>query len=190
MQEQEKSKCSQASVYQSISLNELPAHEPLPLRRQRRLRTAQIVRVRPHLTRVPDRHAAKALERLAVRDDALQLCAVDIAAARRARRAGNSQEDLDILVAARVAAPVVPGLEVEVGLVCRAAHVRLRAAVVVVELHEDGVEVDLSLEHVVHVGVRVWALRRSSEHPVLARLGLVRVHEAAQLVGEVDHVLG
>ena len=78
--------------------------------------------------------------------------------------------------------PVVPDVEVPR---VRVAEVD-DAAPVVVELHLDEVEGHLAVEHLVHRGVGVDALRRSGEE-LLAASGAV--HQLAQLVGEGNHVL-
>lgn len=103
------------------------------------------------------------------------------------RRAGwNAQKHLDVLVRRSLASPLVPCVEVEVVLLAGAGVVRLHAAVVVVELDENGVEAD-GIEEGLVCGVGVRALWRGCKVALLA-VGSV-VDEAAELSNEGHHVL-
>ena len=104
----------------------------------------------------------------------LQRLCSQIPRSRRRRTRRHTQEDLHILVLrTSIPRPVVPGREVKRVLLVRrgrgsggVARSRIEGvdtAVVVVELHEDGVEGDVAIQQVVGCDVWVRALRGGGE---------------------------
>jgi hypothetical protein len=123
---------------------------------------------------------------LAVGDNVAQNAGSDVAAASSSGAGGHTNQELDVLVGARLLGPVVPGAEVESGLGTGAAGEGVDTAVVVVELDLDEVERDGAVEHVVVSHIRVDALGRGGE--VVGAVG--GVHQAAQLLAKGRHVHG
>lgn len=146
-------------------------------------------RVRPQLAHIPHHDASETSKRLAVRNRRRQGAARGIPRARGARVRGNAQQDLDVRVRADGVRPRVPRGEVEVVLRRGARDVALHAAVVVVELDLDEVEVHRARQHLVVRRVRVRALRRGAEVVGFVSRGRGDIHERAQLLAEGGHVL-
>lgn len=137
------------------------------------------------LAGIPDHDTAEAGEALGVLDNGSKAGGGLEAGAGRSRAARSTDVDLHIRVLGDVLGPVVPGLEVEVRLRGGAGSERLQTAVVVVELHPDGVKGNGAVEHGVVRSIGVGALRRGSQ---VVLLGRVLVHQRAELVAKGRHV--
>ena len=140
----------------------------------------------PDLRHVPDHGTAEAVELLAPLKDGSKLLSADVSRARGAGVTRSADEDLDVGVGAGLR-PVVPLLEVVVGLLLGAGLEGRDAAEVVVELNHDEVEGYVAVQHLSHGRVGVRALRGRRQVVLLARVGR---HVLPEALGERQQVAG
>ena len=155
----------------------------LPKRLNHRVQEALI---RVYLRNIPEHSPAKAIKRLRILDNLLQLVSANIARVSTSLIARGANKHLRILILRRLARPLVPGVKVEVGLVFGGGLEGLQTAGVVVELDEDRVDGHRSVQDVFVCGVGIGALRGGCQ---IDPLGAVGVGELAQSACERRHVL-
>ena len=140
-----------------------PLSNSSPLARQRRLDSSQEAAIRDRLAGIPHHHPPKATELLTIIDNRIQGPRSLVPTPRGRGPSRNSEEDLDIRIRRYGLGPIIPSGEIEIVLGGAVRGIGLETAVIVVELHKDGIHRNGAVEHGVVGGIGVGALGRSGQ---------------------------